>query len=213
MIQTVDRVYPKGDDADPARVAAVTMVTQAVRKAVGDEFVIGVQLMWNCITPSIAVAKLCGADFVRCTALTGTTDSPYGTIEADPLKVQTYRKQLDAMDIKLIAEIQGYHFHGNEDELKELSSRAFFAQYAGADAVEIMDKDEEKNNRMAMMIQKMGIPVVLGGATTAENVVRRMPYATMALVGSNFEKKGWGGVIDEEAVRTYMEQFSKLEEK
>lgn len=209
LIQTVDRAYSNLDDTDYARVAAMTLAVQAVKKAVPADFLVGVQLMWNCITPSIAVAKVCGADFVRCTALVGVSDSPYGTVEAQPLKVQEYRKKLDAMDITLIAEIQGYHFQGDGDAIKDLCSRAFFATYAGADAVEIVDKDEEKNNRMAEALKKMGVPVVLGGGTNAENVARRMQFADLALVGSCFEKKGWGGRIDEEAVRTYMDAFRK----
>lgn len=211
LIQTVDRAYSNLDDTDYARVAAMTLVVQAVKRAVPQDFLVGVQLMWNCITPSIAVAKVCGADFVRCTALVGSSDSPYGTVEAQPLKVQEYRKKLEAMDVSLIAEIQGYHFQGDGDAIKELCSRAYFATYAGADAVEIVDKDEEKNNRMAEALHRMGVPVVLGGGTNAENVARRMKFADMALVGSCFEKKGWGGAIDEDAVRMYMKAFKEGE--
>lgn len=204
LIQTVDRVYTNTDDTDYARVAAMTLIVAAVKKAVPAEFIIGVQLMWNCITPSLAVAKVCGVDFVRCSVLVGTSDSPYGTVEGQPLLVQEYRKKLNAMDISLIVEIQGYHFQGDSDMLKEICSRAYFAKYAGADAVEIVDADEEKNNLMAKAIQDMNIPVVLGGGTNEENVKRRMQYANAAFVGSHFQKKNWGGAIDEEAVEAYM---------
>ena len=212
LIQTVDRAYDNQDDTDYARVAAITLIVQAVKQAVPPEFIVGVQLMWNCITPSLAVAKVCGADFVRCTALVGTSDSPYGTVEAHPLAVQEYRRKLQAMDVTMIAEIQGYHFQGNGDEIKDLCSRACFATYAGADAVEIVDKDEAKNERMAKALKDMGIAVVLGGGTNAENVARRMRYADMALVGSYFEKKGWGAAVDEDAVRAYMQNFRTLEQ-
>ena len=40
-----------------------------------------------------------------------------------------------------------------------------------------------------------------------------MRYANMALVGTCFEKKGWGGEIDEDAVRTYMESFARLKKE
>lgn len=213
LIQTVDRAYSNEDDTDYARVAAITLVVNAVKQAVPASFLVGVQLMWNCITPSLAVARVCGADFIRCTAMVGVSESPYGMVEAQPLKVQEYRHKIDAADVTMITEIQGYHFKGETDELKELTDRAFFARYAGADAVEIVDKDEEKNNRMVQAVRKLGIPVVLGGGTNAENVCRRMRYANMALVGSCFEKKGWGGEIDEEAVRTYMESFARLEKE
>ena len=207
LIQTVDRVYSNTDDTDYARVAAMTLIVDAVKKAVPVDFIIGVQLMWNCITPSLAVAKICGVDFVRCSVLVGTSDSPYGTVEGQPLLVQEYRKKLNAMDISLIAEIQGYHFQGDRDMVKEICSRAYFATYAGADAVEIVDTDEEKNNLMAKAIRDMNIPVVLGGGTNKENVKRRMQYANAAFVGSHFQKK-WGGAIDEKAVKAYMAAFT-----
>lgn len=58
LIQTVDRAYDNQDDTDYARVAAITLIVQAVKQAVPPEFIVGVQLMWNCITPSLAVAKV-----------------------------------------------------------------------------------------------------------------------------------------------------------
>lgn len=210
LIQTVDRVYDHGDSADYARVAAMTQIVSAVRDALPGEFLVGVQLMWNAITPSLAVAKVCGADFVRCTALVGVSQSPYGTVEAQPLMVQEYRRKLGAMDIALIAEIQGYHVQGEGDVVEGISSRAYFATYAGADAVEIVDKDEAKNEAMALAIHQMGVPVVLGGGTNEKNVQARMRYADMALVGSCFEKKGWGGKVDVEAVRRYMQAFHEI---
>lgn len=209
LIQTVDRVYTNTDDTDYARVAAMTLVVDAVKKALPADFIIGVQLMWNCITPSLAVAKICGVDFVRCSVLVGTSDSPYGTVEGQPLLVQEYRQKLNAMDISLIVEIQGYHFQGSSDMLKEICSRAYFATYAGADAVEIVDSDEEKNNAMAKAIREMNIPVVLGGGTNVENVKRRMQYANAAFVGSHFQNKNWGGAIDENAVKAYMEALHR----
>ena len=77
LIQTVDVYYPSTDDTDYARVAGLSAVTARVRDAVGDSFIIGAQIMWNCITPSLAVCKAAGADFTRCSVLTGKAESPY----------------------------------------------------------------------------------------------------------------------------------------
>lgn len=205
LLQTVDKVYPRGDDTDYARVSAMTVIAHEVRQAVGPDFLLGVQLMWNCVTPSLAVAKVCGADFIRCTAMVGATPSPFGTVEADPLKVQSYRKQLGAQDITMIAEISGYHFaQGGDADLGSLKQLAWNARMVGADALEIVHKDEETNNRMADAISKMGMPVVLGGGTDLSNVKRRLSHADMALVGSCFEGGKWGGPIVEEIVREYV---------
>lgn len=212
LIQTVDRVYPSGDDADYARVAAMSVITHEVKKSVGEEFIIGTQIMWNCITPSLAVAKVCGASFTRCTALVGTTASPFGLVNANPLKVQTYRRQIDAMDIALIAELQGYHFQGLGDDMP-LAQKVHMTKMAGADAVEVMHSDEEINNKLVHDIKKAfpDMPVVIGGKTNLENVSRRMKEANAVLVGSCFENKNWGGFIDESIVREYVSIVRSME--
>ena len=81
----------------------------------GASFLLGAQIMWNCITPSLAVCKAAGADFTRCTALAGDTDSMYGKIVAQPLKVAEYRRKIEANEIGLLAEISGYHHKGKYD--------------------------------------------------------------------------------------------------
>jgi membrane complex biogenesis BtpA family protein len=210
LIQTVDRVYPPGDDTDYTRLAAMTLICHEARRAAGPGFTLGVQLMWNCITPSLAVAKVCKADFIRCTALTGTAPSPFGTIEAEPLKVQNYRKAIGAGNIGLLAEIQGYHT-GQEDPSR-ITNAAFLSLMAGADVLEVYHAEEEINEKLVRSIKNMPnpAPVVLGGGTNLENVKRRMRYADGVLVGSCFEGGNWGGQIDPEIVREYMALLRSL---
>jgi membrane complex biogenesis BtpA family protein len=206
LLQSVDKIYPSTDDTDYARVAAMAVIAREVKKLAGSrDFKIGVQLMWNCITPSLAIAKVCGADFTRCTCLVGTTPSPFGTIEAEPLKVQSYRRYIGAQRVAMIAEIQGYHFKGDYDA-ETIRVQARSAGTVGADAVEVMHQDEELNNRIVHDIKsvKGSLPVVLGGGTDLSNVTRRMKEADMALVGSCFENGNWGGNIDPNTVKEYV---------
>ncbi len=213
LVQTVDRIYPSGDDADYARVSAMAVITHEVRKATSPDFLVGAQIMWNCITPSLAVAKVTGAQFTRCTALTGTTVSPFGLINADPHKVGMYRRQIGAQDIAMVAEIHGYHFKGLGSDNMPLPMKARMAVSAGADAVEIMDADEETNNRMVHDIKTAfpDIPVILGGKTDLENVTRRLKEADGAFVGSVFEKGQWGRSIDENIVKEYVDLVRSIE--
>ena len=78
LIQTVDRLYTVADEADPARTSALTLVTEALRGAVGPGFAVGVQMMRNAVRASLAIAHLCGGQFVRATALVGATVSTHG---------------------------------------------------------------------------------------------------------------------------------------
>jgi len=215
LLQTVDNVYPVGDDSDYARVAALAMIAARVRDAVGPDFKLGVQLMWNCITPSLAVAKATGADFIRCTALVGSTPSPFGgTINADPLKVMDYRRKIDAGNVAILAEISGYHFTG-EYNAKNIQNLAGMVMRVGGDAVEVVSRDFDMNERLVKDIKALNpsIPVILGGGTDVENCKARLRYADGALVGTAFEGGKWGGPIIGSIVAEYMRKVRELEEE
>lgn len=68
LIQTVDRVYTAGEESDTARTAAMALVVQAITRATGPGFPVGVQLMRNALTASLAVAKVAGGSYVRASA-------------------------------------------------------------------------------------------------------------------------------------------------
>lgn len=213
LIQSVDKIYPATDDTDYARVSGMAVIVNEVRKMAGPDFYIGCQLMWNCITPSLAIAKVCGANFTRCTALVGTTSSPYGTVEANPLMVQTYRNQINAGNIDMLAEISGYHFHADGYDKSVIQGLAKNAMTVGADAVEVCHGDEEINNRLVADIKAFNpnIPVILGGGTNVENCASRLKLADGALVGSCFENGNWGGPIDPKTVKAYVDNVRAME--
>lgn len=213
LIQTVDVIYPSTDDTDYARVASMAVVVSRVREAVGDDFLLGAQIMWNCITPSLAVCKTAGADFTRCSALVGETESPFGRIKADPLKVMDYRRKINAQKIEMLAEVSGYHFKGVDDtgNIQELASTAI---RLGADAVEVVDRDFDKNEQLVKAIKSVGdIPVILGGGTNVDNCKARLRYADGALVGTAFEGGRWGGEVIGSIVEEYVRNVRKLEEE
>ncbi len=211
LVQSVDKVYPATDDTDYARVSTISIIANEVKRVVSPDFKIGVQLMWNCITPSLAACKAVGADFTRCTALIGKTESAFGTIEANPIKVFEYRNKIGAQNVDMIAEISGYHFLGEYDK-KKLLSLVAQASMVGAEAVEVFHPDEETNNRMVCDIKEFrpDMPVVLGGGTNIQNVASRMKYADAALVGSCFEGGVRGAQIDANIVKEYMKNLNSI---
>lgn len=217
LIQTVDNVYPVGDDTDYVRVATLSAIAARVRDAVGPDFKLGVQLMWNCITPSLAVAKATGADFTRCTALVGSTPSPFGgVLNSDPLKIMEYRMKIEAENVDMLAEISGYHFQG-EYSPESVQSLAGSAMRVGANAVEVCSRDFAMNERLVKDVKAIKgaspIPVILGGSTTVEDCKARLRYADGALVGSAFEGGKWGGPIIGDIVAAYMKNIRELEEE
>jgi predicted TIM-barrel enzyme len=49
------------------------------------------------------------------------------------------------------------------------------------------------------------LPIILAGYTNHENAARLLAAADGAFVGTCFERGGWGGRIDVERVRAYMD--------
>jgi membrane complex biogenesis BtpA family protein len=202
LVQTVDRVYEAHDESDPARTAAMGIIVHAVKQATPHSFTVGVQMMRNAIVPSLGVAKVTGAQFIRATALVGSSHSDGGTLRGDPYAAMDYRKRIDAGDVLVIADIATLH-HRPSEEVGELARRA---ARAGAGAVAVGNPDERRSLEWIASVRRSApqVQVFLSGHTNHNNAARLLLHADGAFVGTCFEKGAWGGVIDEESVAEYI---------
>lgn len=214
LVQTVDRIYSAKDESDPARTTAMGLITHAIVQATGAEFQVGVQLMRNALKASLAVAKVAGGSFIRAGAVVGTTLTAHGMVEANPLGVMEYRKKIDAWDVKVIAEVDSMQFKWF-GESKPTAEIARSAKYVGADAVSLGAPDENRTLEMIASVRKAvpGLPIILAGYTNHDNAARLLAAADGAFVGTCLERGGWGGQIDAERVKTYVDIVRGLEGK
>lgn len=203
LIQTVDRLYTVADDADPARTSALTLVTDAVRRAVGPGFAVGVQMMRNAVRASLAIAHLCGGQFVRATAMVGATVSAHGIVTADPLAVMEYRRKIGADGIQIVSDIDSMHFHWLGG--RETGEVARAAQGVGAAAVAVGHPDTGRSLELIRSVRRAApeLPVVLAGWTNHGNAAELTAVADGAFVGDCFE--GARHRIDQAAVARYVE--------
>lgn len=205
LVQTVDRVYSVKDDADPARVAAMSLVVRAVVEATGGEFEVGVHMLRNAVRASLAVAKVAGGSFVRVGALVGRTMTAHGLVEPDPMRIMEYRGLVDAWDIRVIADIDSMHFRWLGD--KPTAEVARHAVSVGADAVCLGHPDERATLDTIASVRAAApdVPVILAGYTDHDNAARLLAHADGTFVGSCLEIGGWGGPIDAEKVKRYVD--------
>ncbi|GAA3647010.1 BtpA/SgcQ family protein [Nonomuraea antimicrobica] len=208
LVQTVDRVYSTGEDVDPARLAAFTLVVRAVVAATGPEFLVGVQVMRNAVRASLAVAKVTGAGFVRVGALVGATLTSHGLVQPDPLAVMEYRRKIGAWDVRIIADIASMHFTwlGGGKPVAEVAAAA---RQVGADAVAVSSPREEVALDLVAQVRTAvpGLPILLAGHTNHDNAARLLGSpqgADGAFVGTCLERAGWGSPIDAGRVETYL---------
>lgn len=205
LIQTVDLLYSNRDEADPARVAAITVVAAAVRAATGPAFEVGVQLMRNAVRASLGVAAVVGGTFVRATALVGATLSPHGFVEADPLGVMAYRRSINGDDIAVIADVwtDHYRWFGGEKPVGEV---ARLAAGVGAGAVAISERDPDAALAVVATIRNAApaVPILLAAHTRHDTVGRLLPAVDGVLVGSCLKKADGSGRIDPELAERYV---------
>ena len=158
------------DAVPPHTVAALTRAVSAVRAAAGDDFPIGVNVLRNDARAAIAVAHVCGAQFVRINVYVGAAVTDQGIIEGAARAAVLYRKELSAANVALFADVFVKHAAQLGDGSVTLEDAAKDAVYRGlADAL-----------------------IVSGtatGAATSPDDVRRAKAAvpdTPVLVGSGF---------------------------
>jgi len=206
LVQTVDRVYGVRDESDPARTAAMSLIARSVVEGTGAGFQVGVQMLRNSVKASLAVAKVAGGHFIRAGAIVGRTTTVHGIVEANPLDVMHYRSSIAAWDVKIIADVHSMHFTWYGDAMApEEVARA--AQHVGADAVCLGDPDEDETARLIAAVRATApdLPVILAGYTNHANAARLLALADGAFVGRCLEPSGWGGPIDVERVKTYVD--------
>ncbi|MFF0869998.1 BtpA/SgcQ family protein [Nonomuraea sp. NPDC003560] len=209
LIQTVDRVYATGTDSDPARIAAMALITRAVVETAGPGFQVGAQLMRNAVQASLAVTQVAGGHFTRVGALVGATMTAGGLVQGDPLAVADYRNKIGAQGIALIAEVASMHFSwfGGGKTVAEVAATA---RQAGADAVSLCHRDDDITMGMIAAVRAAcpRLPVVLAGHTHHDNAARLLGSADgadAAFVGTCLENGGWGGMIDKDKVASYVD--------
>ncbi len=170
LLQTVDRVYSVEDHSDPARIAAMTLCARAVIDLGISGFALGIQIMRHAVSASLAVAKICGAQFVRADAIVGATLSTHGLVQPDPLAVMTYRRAIDAFDIRLIADVDSMHYRWPVpgESTGDVARRAMTV---GADAVCVANADPARALELVADIRRRAprAPVVLGGFVDHRN--------------------------------------------
>ncbi|MFC4585728.1 BtpA/SgcQ family protein [Sphaerisporangium corydalis] len=212
LVQTVERVYGVADESDPARTAAMALIVREITRATGDGFQVGVQLMRNAIKASLAVASVAGGTFVRAGALVGRTLTEHGMVVADPLGVAEYRNKIGAQGVRVFADIDSGHFtwYGPPRSTGEVASAA---ARAGADAVVLGRPDETRTLEMIASVRaaRPDLPIILAGHTDHGNAARLLKAADGAFVGTCLERDGWGGSIDPDLVRSYVDIVRNLE--
>jgi predicted TIM-barrel enzyme len=158
----------------------------------------------------IAIAHAAGADFVRLKIFVGAAMTFEGHREALAVAATTYRHQIRADGVALMADVFDRTCVPTIDVSPERAARA--AVNHGADAIVVTGADENESlaRIRAARAQNLGCPVLIGGGVTASNVAGILKVADGAIVSTSLMRPDYkdGDLLrwDRALTRTLLEE-------
>lgn len=181
---------PHQKKVSPETIAAFTQVALEVKNTVKTP--IGICVLWNDYKASLAIAKIMGGSFVRIPVFTEAVVTASGIIEAEPYEVVSYRKKINAENIKIMADVQVKH--AAMLAKRPLEESATEALHFGADEIIITGRfTGDSPNLEELKKVREACPeaiIIIGSGTTPENIIELSSYADKAIVGTYFKPHG-----------------------
>jgi hypothetical protein len=167
----------------PHDLALIADITRDIRRMVN--IPLGVNVQFNAWQAEIAIAYVCRAQFVRVEVFVDRVLSAQGVVEPCSAQITRYRAALGARGVQLWADIQTKYTTNIIPQ--PLTASAKDAASAGADALIVTGAatgSATPLDAVAEVKAVIGIPVLVGSGTTAENVQASLKIADGAIVGS-----------------------------
>ena len=202
----------KPEPTDPETVASMTAIGREISRQV--ELPIGVNVLRNGALPALAIAHVIRARFIRVNVLTESFVTDQGIINACAHDLMRYRKQLNATDVQVYADVRSKHAAPLFSRPIEESARD--AAYRGmADALIITGPytgakpDKDQLHRIKNSVPDR--PVLIGSGLTGRNAIELLRDADGAIVGTSLKENGMiEKPIDETRVRELVKSVQKL---
>ena len=202
---------PVAPHVEPHTIVGVTAVGAAIRREFPD-LALGVCLMSHGAREPLAIAQAIGAQFVRIKVYVGAMVKAEGILQGCAYEAIQYRAQIGATDIAILADV--YDRTGEplgQLPLAEAARQA--ATFGRADALILTGKSLEESKAMLSEVQaaKLGVPLLLGGGATAENLDQIKPLCNGVIVSTAFKHAGgwaqesFGAEWDGARIRMFME--------
>lgn len=182
--------YPVASGVQPHTVAGVTAVGAAIRREFPD-LTIGVCLMSHGAREPLAIAQAIGAQFVRLKVYVGAMVKAEGVLHGCAHEAVSYRAQIRAGEVVILADV--YDRTGEPLARMPLGEEARQAATFGrADGLVLTGRSLEESVSMLNEVRaaKLGVPLLLGGGATAENIARFRDLADGVIVSTAFKTVG-----------------------
>jgi membrane complex biogenesis BtpA family protein len=193
-------------EVGPEIVAGMTAVAVGVRRAIGQDTPLGVQVLAGANRAALAVAHAAEANFIRAEGFVYASIADEGLLEtADAGELLRYRRAIGAEQVRILCDIKKKHSSHAITADVDLAETARAAEFFRADGVIVTGTatgrptkvDDVRTVRTATTL-----PLAVGSGTTPENIRETFEYADAVIVGSWYKADGdWQKAPDESRVR------------
>lgn len=207
----VDAVMFCNEDDRPytfhADFEAVAVMARVITELRPTDRPFGVDFLWDA-KASLAIAKATGAAFIR-EVITGVYESDMGLWAPDAAALYRYRRQIDAKDVRVLANI-------TPEFASPLGSRSIALRAKSAvvsslvDAILIAGPMAGAEPDFSMVQEARegvgdAVPVLLNTGATAKNIARYLSVADGVIVGSSLKVDGYTwNPVDPARVKEFM---------
>jgi uncharacterized protein len=205
---------PVARSIQPYTTASLAVIGAALRREF-PELMLGLCMMSHGAREPLAAAQAMGAQFVRLKVYVGVMVKAEGLLEGLAHEAIHYRAEIGAQDIAILADV--YDRTGQPLGRMPLVDEARQAAVFGrADGLILTGSSFDESLEMLGEVRRaeLGVPLLLGGGATAENIDQVLKVADGAIVSSTFKsERGWTRSAllaewDEGRIRAFMDAVS-----
>ena len=201
ILQTgsADAVLVENEYDHPHQVKAGSEIIAAMSKVVSEivkrsKIPVGVEVLLNDPQASLAIAKICGAKFIRTDYFVDKMwRKEYGEMEINPKALIAFRNKIKADDVKIFADVQ-VKYAKLLEKGKTIKQSVGQAVKAGADGVIVTGKISGQAPVMEDLQEAKSaagdFPVYAGSGFAADNAGQLLKFCDGAIVGTSIKKNG-----------------------
>lgn len=208
-----DVPYIQSKDFGPEITAMMSRICSDIKRIVPNNVPCGIQILSCGNKEALAVAKACSFNFIRAEGYVFSHIGDEGFTDANAGTLLRYRKQIDAEDVLIFADIKKKHSsHAITSDIS-LEETAHAAEYFLADGVVLTGTSTgvpANVNELSILKKATSLPILIGSGVTFANLPQYVA-ADALIVGSHFKHGGlWSNEIEENNVVEFMQKFRDL---
>ncbi|CAH0547502.1 unnamed protein product [Brassicogethes aeneus] len=208
-----DVPYMQSKHLGPEIVATMSKICTELKKLIPGNVPCGVQVLASGNKEALAIAKATSLNFIRCEGFVFGHVADEGYTDANAGQILRYRKQIEANNVLVFADIKKKHSsHSitNDISLAETAKAAEFFLADGLILTGTATGDPAKLSDLNKIKTASSLPLLIGSGVTIDNVQHYIS-ADALIIGSHFKEDGqWNKDLDAKRVGDFMKKINNI---